>query len=268
MPRTSRDCSFAVGVLFSLVSSASAFSTRIDGSSMHYLSKTNNLQNRQVMHLKNIDAADAVQKPHKRRRMQPSSVQPTTEEFWFDQNDECMFISGDSSNFKSKSVKFIIRGKPLPLIRHRSSRGFTYNPSSAAQAKFRDSLLQIMPQKHHPKIIDDCVSGDAPITFFSDSDFLEVSIVFRLKRPKSHFVNSTPGEGRIKDKAPGKFHTSRSDIDNLAKFVLDSLNGLLYADDRQVVSLKAMKMLDSEGLCDGATEVSISVLQDEKVNLE
>lgn len=81
-------------------------------------------------------------------------------------------------------------------------------------------------------------------------------------------MNSTPGEGRIKDKAPGKFHTSRSDIDNLAKFVLDSLNGLLYADDRQVVSLKAMKMLDSEGLCDGATEVSISVLQDEKVNLE
>ena len=237
---------------------------------MHYLSKTNHVHNRQVMHLKHIDA-HSMHKSPKRTRARPSSEQPTPKQFWSDQNDECMFISGEtetqrnSSNFKGKSVKFVIRGKPLPLIRHRSSRGFMYNPSSAAQEEFRDSLLQIMPQKHHPRVIDDGVSGDAPITFFSESDFLEVSIVFRLKRPKSHFVNSTPGEGRIKVKAPGKFHTSRTDIDNLAKFVLDSLNGLLYADDRQVVSLKAMKMLDSEGVCDGATEVSISVLQDDHV---
>lgn len=137
-----------------------------------------------------------------------------------------------------------------------------YNPSSGAQELFRHSLLEIIPPKHLPKIVDDGISDDSPITFFPD-EFLEMSIVFRLKRPKSHFVNNKPGEGRIKTNAPGKYHPTRTDIDNLAKFVLDSLNGVLYTDDRQVVSLKATKVLDSEGDCDGATDVSITVVQDE-----
>jgi Holliday junction resolvase RusA-like endonuclease len=197
----------------------------------------------------------------------------STPYFWNDENDECIIVAGGESincnnkdNTGGKSLKFTIRGKPLPLVRHRSSRGFMYNPSGAAQEMFRDSLLRMLPQRHHPIIIDDGSSLDNPVTFFSKSEFLEMSIVFRLKRPKSHFVGSKPGPGRIKSDAPGKFHVSRTDIDNLAKFVLDSLNGILYEDDRQVVSLKAIKMLDSEGMCGGATDVTITVLEDERVN--
>ena len=61
-------------------------------------------------------------------------------------------------------------------------------------------------------------------------------------------------------------------MDNLAKFVLDSLNGLLYEDDRQVVKLCAVKVLDTpvengdggdDGLCLGGTDVEISVLREE-----
>ena len=188
--------------------------------------------------------------------------------FWTEKSDECVFTTAqdakinDATILTSKSAKFTIRGQPLPLVRHRSSRGFMYNPSSAAQELFRDSLLELIPQKHLPKIIDDGNSGDSPITFFPD-EFLEISIVFRLKRPKSHFVNNKPGEGRIKANAPMKYHPTRTDVDNLAKFVLDSLNGVLYSDDRQVVSLKATKLLDSEGTCDGATDVLITVVQDE-----
>ena len=33
----------------------------------------------------------------------------------------------------------------------------------------------------------------------------------------------------------------KPDLDNIAKIVLDSLNGLAYKDDRQVVSLKIEK---------------------------
>ena len=72
-----------------------------------------------------------------------------------------------------------------------------------------------------------------------------------------------PGPGRLKPSAPGKLYSVRSDVDNLAKFVMDSLNGLVYVDDRQVVNLNAIKVLDSEGLCRGATEVEISVLEEE-----
>ena len=211
------------------------------------------------------------QSTRKRSRKKIVSNDDSIREFWTDENDDCIFITregssgnGDTDTSSStRSAQFTIRGKPLPLIRHRSRRGFMYNPSAAAQEVFRDSLLGIMPQKHHPIIVDDGISGDAPITFFSPSDLLEVSIVFRMKRPKNHFVNNKPGEGRIKANAPGKFHATRTDIDNLAKFVLDSLNGLLYADDKQVVSLKLMKMLDSEGMCEGAIDVSVRVLYDE-----
>ena len=50
----------------------------------------------------------------------------------------------------------------------------------------------------------------------------------------------------------------RPDIDNLAKFVLDALNGLLYTDDRQVVKLLVYKLLDNQGECEGRTVVEVS----------
>eukprot|EP00804_Cyclotella_cryptica_P005663 CCRYP_000034-RA/>CCRYP_000034-RA protein AED:0.36 eAED:0.36 QI:0/-1/0/1/-1/1/1/0/323 len=216
----------------------------------------------------NVSLINASQK---KKKKEPSAK--TLPYFWNNENDECIIITEGRSTDSDrkydtggKSVKFTIRGKPLPLVRHRSCRGFMYNPSGAAQEMFRDSLLRVLPQRHHPVIIDDGTSLDTPVTFFSKSEFLEMSIVFRLKRPKSHFVGNKPGSGRIKSNAPGKFHVSRTDIDNLAKFVLDSLNGILYDDDRQVVSLRAIKMLDSEGMCDGATDVTITVLEDEQVN--
>ena len=208
----------------------------------------------------------STKKRTKTQRVSKESIR----QFWTDECDHYSFITGKEdttignvTNNIERSATFTIRGKPLPLIRHRSARGFMYNPSAAAQEEFRDSLLSIMPQQHHPIIVDDGISDDAPITFFSENEFLEVSILFRFKRPKSHFVNNKAGEGRIKANAPGRFHATRTDIDNLAKFVLDSLNGVLFADDRQVVSLKAMKILDSEGMCEGATDVSITVLNDE-----
>ncbi|KAL7525213.1 hypothetical protein ACHAXR_000904 [Thalassiosira sp. AJA248-18] len=90
-------------------------------------------------------------------------------------------------------------------------------------------------------------------------------MVFRMKRPKSHFIGNKPGPGRLKPTAPGKLYNTRSDVDNLAKFVMDSLNGIVYDDDRQVVSLNAIKVLDSEGLCRGATDVEISILKEEDI---
>lgn len=38
------------------------------------------------------------------------------------------------------------------------------------------------------------------------------------------------------------FHTKKPDIDNIAKSVLDSLNGLAYEDDSQIVKLSGIKL--------------------------
>ena len=39
------------------------------------------------------------------------------------------------------------------------------------------------------------------------------------------------------------------DVDNLAKFVLDTLNGLVHYEDRRVARLTVMQPLDGEGTC-------------------
>lgn len=48
------------------------------------------------------------------------------------------------------------------------------------------------------------------------------------------------------------------DIDNLAKFVLDSLNKLAYHDDRQIIDLSARKALSSDS--SGKTIVKIELI--------
>eukprot|EP00934_Nitzschia_sp_Nitz4_P009456 Nitzschia sp. Nitz4//scaffold3_size479765//385019//385345//NITZ4_000164-RA/size479765-exonerate_protein2genome-gene-1.370-mRNA-1//-1//CDS//3329550950//9446//frame0 len=87
-----------------------------------------------------------------------------------------------------------------------------------------------------------------------------MSILFRMKRPKSHFKGNLPGPNRMKPNAPSSAASIRTDVDNLAKFVFDSMNGLLYPDDKQVFSLHATKLLDNDGLCQGRTEFLIHSL--------
>ena len=179
---------------------------------------------------------------------------------------------GNSRDGGRKRIKFTMRGNPRALIRHRTARGFVYNPSREAQETFRDRLLEMLPSRFRPTITDDDDYGDdggvaVPSVLFSECDCLDLSIVFRMKRPLNHFVASRRAGPNARLKAayagtrwPPDGRAMRSDVDNLAKFVMDSLNGVLYVDDRQVVRLSAMKVLDSEGSCLGATEVEISVL--------
>jgi hypothetical protein len=156
-----------------------------------------------------------------------------------------------------------VQGNPQPLRRHRTARGFMYNPSAAAQRCFQGVVQQVLgltdadddyrrstdttkPKKNAKSLIplydgahemDDLV----PTTHFGSDTLLHLHLVCYCRRPKNHFIASRPGEGRLKLDAPSQVQR-RVDVDNLAKFVLDSLNGILYADDQQVVSLHCIKV--------------------------
>lgn len=190
-----------------------------------------------------------------------------------DSDDDCGKLI---KNRRRKHIKFTIRGSPRVLIRHRSARGFMYNPSASAQAAFRDTLLDLLPLRYRPIFTDNEDDDDndnnddkkvsiIPTVLFPQNECLKLTILFRMKRPLSHFIASKPGPGRLKSAFAGQRLASnnRCDVDNLAKFVLDSLNGVLYADDKQVVALNVMKVYDTEGCCLGATEVEISVMKEE-----
>lgn len=65
-----------------------------------------------------------------------------------------------------------------------------------------------------------------------------VSIVFRFKRPKSHFTTN----GQLKANAPKHCIVKRNDIDKVCRSTLDSLtDGGVFADDCLVVNLIAEK---------------------------
>jgi Holliday junction resolvase RusA-like endonuclease len=62
-----------------------------------------------------------------------------------------------------------------------------------------------------------------------------VSIAFTFVRPKSHYN----AKGVLR--AGAATHPGKPDIDKICRSVLDSLTGIIYADDSQVVSLVATK---------------------------
>jgi crossover junction endodeoxyribonuclease RusA len=64
-----------------------------------------------------------------------------------------------------------------------------------------------------------------------------VSVVFRFKRPKSHFTTN----GQLKAAAPKHCIVKRNDIDKCCRSTLDALSETVFADDCLVVSLNADK---------------------------
>jgi Holliday junction resolvase RusA-like endonuclease len=60
-----------------------------------------------------------------------------------------------------------------------------------------------------------------------------VVIIFKYRIPKSWTK---------KKKLDPPQHTSKPDIDNLIKSVMDAMNGIVYKDDGQVVSVYGVKM--------------------------
>ncbi len=96
--------------------------------------------------------------------------------------------------------------------------------------------------------------------------FLSVSLVFCMRRPLSHFVGRNHETGELSSTAPSALSAIRSDVDKLAKFVLDSLNGVIYNDDRQVMHSVSIKVLESHADCLGSTNVSFRVFSNEDVN--
>ena len=117
-------------------------------------------------------------------------------------------------------IKFTVFGSPQAQKRHRHySRGKfvrVYDPDAKDKEAF---LAEAMA--HRP---------EAPL-----DQPLHVVLGFHFEHPKSHF-----GAGRNKDRLKPSspvMHTNKPDCDNLAKFVLDALNGIFWKDDSVICSL-------------------------------
>lgn len=150
-------------------------------------------------------------------------------------------------------VAFCVEGNPKPLARAILSRGkgrsnkvWLRDPGKESKAEFRAAVQRcgIFGEGGQPRILFD---AKTPIV---------VDIAFHVKTPQDHFVNRNLAGGQIKASALTKWPT-RPDIDNLDKFVLDALQGFLFANDSQVVRQTLYKGYHHEPPFVGRTTVSI-----------
>ena len=125
-------------------------------------------------------------------------------------------------------ILFKVLGNPQHQKRHRHVKAGkftrTYDPSAKDK---KDFLLQAMQYKPKSPILGE----------------VHIKVWFCMPRPKSHY-RTGKFVGVLKDSAP-LWHTSRPDIDNICKFIFDSLNGVFWKDDSQICQVTAYKIYGS-----------------------
>ena len=110
------------------------------------------------------------------------------------------------------------------------------NPVSTAETEFRNAFLHTLQSDYQ--------SDTPPRTpLFSAAEAVEVEIEFYRKLPLSMFLAETRERGLRNPQMLGTkpWDTHRPDVDNLAKFVMDALQGVLYEDDSQLAKLTLAK---------------------------
>lgn len=68
---------------------------------------------------------------------------------------------------------------------------------------------------------------------------IRVALRFDMPRPQGHY-GSGKNVAKLKPSAP-MFHTTKPDIDKMARLLLDALKGIVWKDDSQVVGLQVAK---------------------------
>jgi len=117
-----------------------------------------------------------------------------------------------------RTIKFALYGKPIPQKRHRHNQNKAYNPLAVEKKNHQFLLRQYT--KTIPSLAQSLLCG--PIS---------VDITFFMRLPETKSCRKTKG----------LYHTSRPDIDNLIKFILDVMSDVIYADDAYVYKINATK---------------------------
>lgn len=110
---------------------------------------------------------------------------------------------------KSQQFNFIVYAKPKAKERPRFSNGRVYTPKNT---KDFENLIKLEAAKYFKTPLTGPIS--CSILFYSANK---------------------------NKKLDGKFKTTRPDLDNMGKAVLDALNGIAYIDDGQVAVLTMQK---------------------------
>lgn len=127
-----------------------------------------------------------------------------------------------SESSRSDVVSFTIMGDPVGKGRPRFRKnGSTYTP---AKTKAYEEEVQTQ------------YGIQAKNYRFADIDMLDLRIIayYSIPKSKAKAVRSLMAEGTIRP-------TKKPDMDNVMKIIADSLNGIAYKDDTQIVDAQCRK---------------------------
>lgn len=147
-------------------------------------------------------------------------------------------------------VSVSIQKKPVPLRRGvatltKSGKVRIANPHAREIVTFRNDIIQQLPGYSFPVF-----NTDVP---------LSITMVFGIRRPNFHFVNSMR-TNKLKNEFVGRRVTG-GDLDNYVKFVLDALNGIMYLDDKCVCRMCVEKRWENDETNEGSTTIAVSIIQ-------
>lgn len=120
-------------------------------------------------------------------------------------------------------IEFTVLGKPKPKQSFRYSRFGSYTSKDVKdyarhiQASFYKEYPNWLPSMFHDKALS-----------------VEISVMIKPPKSTSKKQYEQMVTCRIRP-------LKRPDIDNISKNILDALNGIAYADDKQIVSLQVSK---------------------------
>lgn len=138
-----------------------------------------------------------------------------------------------------KSIRFFVPGKPEP---QGSKKAFVMKiegrPGTCAK-DYRAIIVDDNPEgkkwKKTVALMARTVHTGAPL-----AGPLQLDIVFTVERPQGHF-GTGKNAGNVKTSAP-EFPEVRPDVLKLSRAVEDSLTGILYQDDAQIVAEHIFKV--------------------------
>ena len=119
------------------------------------------------------------------------------------------------------NIRFEVQGEPKAKARPRVTRsGIAYTPKNTI---LYENLVRTSFQQSYPDHIPIDCEVEAIITAY-----------FSIPKSASQRKKELMGFGLINP-------TKKPDLDNIAKAILDSLNGIAYKDDSQIVSMVVSK---------------------------
>ena len=125
-------------------------------------------------------------------------------------------------------IAFTIYGKPQPKQRPRVLRsGITYTPKETVLYE-----AQVVQAAKESETLPQSPIQDKPLKMI-------LWCYYPIPQSWTKEKKTLAARGKV-------YHTSRPDIDNLAKIIMDALNGIAYKDDALIAELVIHKLYSDE----------------------